>query len=251
MPLFETAKLAPSSFNSQPGDYIQLLNHLLDHSRRENYIKVPFAKRTEPALEMRRLDMGADIMGRKADYDIVSMILNRWSERAMSGEPLTEKDLMPLFEAARWAPSAFNAQPWRFLYALRGSAHWPKFFDVLVDFNKQWVKNAGALIPVLSRKLSEYDGKPNPTHSFDTGSAWENLALEGTRRGLVVHAMSGFSYEKARLALSVPEEYNLECMIAVGKRGKKEDLPLELQKREVPSDRKPVKDFVTKGPFKA
>ena len=190
-------------------------------------------------------------MTRKADYDITPMILNRWSARAMSGEPLTEKELMPLFEAARWAPSSFNGQPWRFLYARRDTKHWETFFNLLGDWNRQWCKNAAALIVVISRKNFEHNGKPSRTHEFDTGAAWENFALEGTRRGLVVYGMEGFSYDRVRKDLSVPDAYDIECMVAVGRQGRKEDLPPEMQKSEVMSDRKPVKEFVTEGPFKA
>ena len=139
---------------------------------------------------------------RVSGYDIHQLILNRWSSRAMSGEKLTDQELMPLFEAARWAPSSYNAQLWRFIYAKRETEHWKNFLDLLIPFNQAWAKNAAVLIVVVSRKNFEYNNKPSVTHQFDAGAAWENLALEGYRRGLVVHGMEGFNYKTARKNLT-------------------------------------------------
>src|SRR3990167_6942445 len=124
-------------------------------------------------------------MQRKSDYPIQSLILNRFSPRAMSGELLTDDELMPLFEAARWAPSSYNAQPWRILYVKRETPHWNTLFDLLVDFNKEWCAKAATLLLFFSRTTFEHNGKPSHTHGFDTGAAWENLCLEGNERGLV------------------------------------------------------------------
>ncbi len=187
---------------------------------------------------------------RHSEYVVHPIVISRWSARAMTGEPLSDKELMPLFEAAKWAPSSFNGQPWRFLYAKRDTKHWDAFFDLLIDFNKQWCKNAAVLMVVISRKTFEHNDRPARTHSFDAGAAWENLAIEGTRRGLVVHAMSGFDYDKAREVLGIPELYNIECMVAVGKRGKKENLPPELQEKEIPSTRKALKELLMEGSFR-
>jgi len=186
---------------------------------------------------------------RKAEYPIVDMILQRWSPRALSDEPVTDDELMRLFEAARWAQSSYNAQPWRFVYAHHGAAEWGQFFDFLVPFNKRWADKAAVLIVVLSRKRFERNDKPSRTHSFDTGAACQNLALQGYAQGLVVHGMEGFDYDRARKELGVPEEYAIEALFAVGKPGKKRDLPQELQEREEPSDRKPLKLSVFKGSF--
>ena len=108
------------------------------------------------------------------------------------------------------------------------------------------------MIVIVSKKEFEYNGKviPSVTHQFDTGAAWENLALEATSRGLVVHAMAGFDYEKARRDLDIPDEYDVMAMIVLGKRGPKESLPLGLQEREIPSDRKPLGEIVMEGRFK-
>ncbi len=183
-------------------------------------------------------------------FEINSIILNRWSPRAMTGEELPNNELMSLFEAARWAPSSFNNQPWRFIYATRGTEHWDRLFNLMVDFNKGWAKDAAALVVVISSKNFEYNGKPSITHQFDAGAAWENLALEATSRGLVAHAMQGFDYEKARKELDVPETYDILAMIAIGKRASKERLPADLREREFPSNRKPLHEVVMEGRFR-
>lgn len=180
---------------------------------------------------------------RKPGHDINPLIIGRWSPRAMSGENLSDEELMPLFEAARWAPSASNKQPWRFIYAKRETEHWDRFFDLLIDFNKLWAKNASVLALIISEKSSD-------THSFDAGAAWENLALEAASRGLVAHGMAGFDYEKAKDVLDIPDDFRVEAMIAIGKRAPKEVLPERMRKSEVPSPRKLLEEIVIEGKFR-
>lgn len=186
---------------------------------------------------------------RKSDHPIHPLILNRHSPRAMSGEELEDGVLMSLFEAARWAPSSYNNQPWRFLYAKRNTPHWNKFFDLLVDFNKEWCVKAAVLGVIASEKIFEKTKKPSVTHSLDAGAAWENLALEGCSRDLVVHGMQGFDYQKAKDTLKVPDAFEVLAMFAVGKKAPKESLSPDLQKREVPSTRKKVAEFAFEGGF--
>ena len=187
---------------------------------------------------------------RKPGYPINALILNRWSPRSMTGEELDEQDIMPLFEAARWAPSSFNNQPWRFIYAKRNTGHWDRLFNLLVDTNKLWAKNAALLVVVISRKNFEFNEKPARTHQFDAGSAWENLALEAHSRGIVAHGMQGFDYEKARVDLGIPVDFEVMAMIAIGKKAPKENLPAELQDKEKLSDRKPLNDIIMEGIFR-
>ena len=114
--------------------------------------------------------MAAHLKGsehRTPDHPIEPIFLDRWSPRAMSGEPLDEGELMRLFEAARWAPSTYNEQEWRFLYARRDSPHWPAFFGLLVEANQAWCGKAAVLMVVLSHKVFARDGRPNPVHTFD------------------------------------------------------------------------------------
>jgi nitroreductase len=186
---------------------------------------------------------------RKADYPIDSLFLNRWSPRAMSGEQIAEEDLFTLFEAARWAPSSYNNQPWRILYARRDTPHWLLFFDFLVDFNKTWAKEAAALVVFISKLTFDHNGEPSVTHSFDTGAAWENFALQATLKNLVVHGMEGFDYDKARIALRIPNDFEIEAMAAIGKPGKADVLPLGLQERETPNDRRKLTETISEGPY--
>jgi nitroreductase len=184
---------------------------------------------------------------RKTDHEISPIFVNRWSPRAMSGEEIGREELLRLFEAARWAPSCFNNQPWRFLYALRNTAHWETFYGLLTESNKVWCKNAAALIVAVSKTTFDHSGKPARTHSYDTGAAWVYLALQGSFMGLVVHGMQGFSYDRAREVLRVGDEYQVEAMAAVGRPGRKEDLPSSLQEREFPSGRKKLEQIVFEG----
>ena len=188
---------------------------------------------------------------RTSEYSINPLILSRWSPRSMTGEELGDDDIMSLFEAARWAPSSFNNQPWRFIYAKRNTEHWDRLFNLLVDVNKTWAKNAALLAVVISRKNFEFNEKPARTHQFDTGSAWENLALEASSRGIVAHGMQGFDYEKAKTELGIPADFEVMAMIAIGKRGSKENLPTELQDKEKPNDRKALKDIIMEGTYRS
>lgn len=187
---------------------------------------------------------------RKSTYAINPLILNRWSPRAMTGEDLDNEEIMPLFEAARWAPSSYNNQPWRFIYAKRNTEHWDRLFNLLADGNKTWAKNSALLVVVISRKNFEYNEKPARTYQYDAGSAWENLALEAFSRGLVAHGMQGFDYEKARFELEIPSDFEVMAMIAIGKKGPRESLPTDLQEKERLTDRKPLKDIVMEGIYR-
>ncbi len=187
---------------------------------------------------------------RKADFAIEPLLLDRWSPRAMSGEEISHEELMRLFEAARWAPSSFNTQQWRALYALRGTAYWQTFYDLLVDANKAWAKNAAALVVFISRKTFDHNDEPSVTHSYDCGAAWENFALQGFHQGLVVHGMQGFDYDRARKELKIPDEFQIEAMAAVGRPSSKEVLSEKLQARESPNDRRKVSESVFEGPFR-
>lgn len=189
------------------------------------------------------------VNGRTTQYPIGDTFLKRYSPRAMSGEKISEEELMTLFEAARWAPSSYNAQPWRFIYAMRDMKEFENLFSLLVDFNKSWCIRASALIVAISKKTSGSGNNPNVTHSFDTGSAWENLALQASSMNLIAHGMSGFDYALAKEKLSVPNDYAVEMMIAIGRPGKIEDLPENLHAGEKPSDRKPLEEIIFKGKF--
>jgi nitroreductase len=185
---------------------------------------------------------------RKADHPIDPVFLDRWSPRAMSGEEIPETEIMCLFEAARWAPSSNNNQPWRILYARRNTEHWPLFYNLMTDSNKIWAQNAAALLLIVSKNTFD-SGRPARTHSYDAGAAWENLALQGNLRGYVVHGMQGFDYELARSSLNIPDGFTVEAMAAIGMPGNRADLPDDLQARESPNDRRKLTETICEGPW--
>lgn len=187
---------------------------------------------------------------RVAEINHVNRIfIERWSARAMSGESIENSQLMALFEAARWAPSSYNEQPWRFLYAHRNTPEWDVFFDLLVPFNQTWCDNAAVLMVIVSDTRSSQGGL-NGCASFDTGAAWQNLALQGSIMGLVVHGMSGFDYDKARTVLNIPHYCTIEAMCAVGMPGDITELPEYMQKMEKPSGRRSIKEMVCEGVYR-
>lgn len=187
---------------------------------------------------------------RKPDHPIHPLLLNRWSPRAMTGDPISDEDLKSLFEAARWAPSSYNDQPWRFIYAKRGTPVFERFFSLLVPGNQAWAGKAAILGVSISKRTFEKTAKPSPSHAYDAGAAWENLCLEATHRKLAVHGMSGFDYAKAKSLLDIPDDFEVLAMFAIGKHALTESLPPELQKREFPSSRKRVEEFVMEGKFR-
>ena len=190
---------------------------------------------------------GSDARKPQTQHPVDELFLDRWSPRAFDASIIPEADLATIFEAARWAPSSYNNQPWRILYARRETEQWPAFFGLLVEGNQAWAKDAGALLLFVSKETFDFNGKPYPTHSFDTGAAWENLALQATKLGLATHGMQGFDYERARAELNIPEGFRVEAMIAVGRPGDPAQLPERLREREAPSGRKPLDEITCEG----
>jgi len=191
---------------------------------------------------------------RIADHPIDPLFLERWSPRAFDGSSIPDADLMSMFEAARWAPSAFNSQPWHFLYAKRGDANWERFLSLLIPWNQSWAHTASVLIYIVSDTLPFTDkatGEPAPstTHSFDAGAAWVSLALQATRMGYHAHGMSGIQYALARAELGLPDRYQLNAACVIGRIGDPAQLDEKQRAREFPSDRKPQGDFVHAGNF--
>jgi len=191
--------------------------------------------------------------GRSADHEIDPLFLNRWSPRAFTGEAMAAADLYRVFEAARWAPSSYNSQPWRFLYALRDTSHWETFLGLLNEFNRSWAKAAGALVVVVSKQTMRTPGSdkdvPSYSHSFDAGAAWANLALQASLQGWQAHAMVGFDIPRATTELKVPDGYRVEAAVAIGRQGPASLLPEGLAAREKPSPREPISSFAFAGGF--
>ena len=192
--------------------------------------------------------------GRTAEFDADPMFLERWSPRAFTAEPMPQDVLMTLFEAAHWAPSAFNGQPWRFVYAHRETPEWARLFDVLIPYNQAWVKNASVLMYVISDRFRRSEGRepaPVRSHSFDTGSAWAYLALQASRIGWAAHGMAGFDVPRSYDVLGVSEgDYQVEAAIAVGRIADPSVLDEAFRAREVPSHRNPIASFAFEGVFK-
>jgi len=191
---------------------------------------------------------------RHADHPIDPVFLERWSPRAFDGLAMPQEDLLTIFEAARWAPSAFNVQPWRMLYAHRGSAEWEHFLGLLIPWNQSWAHSASVLVYILSDTLTESrsgETSLSHSHSFDAGAAWACLALQAARLGYHAHGMSGVDFDRARSELAVPERFRIEAAVALGRIGNPATLDEKLRAREEPSGRKPVAEFAFQGPFPA
>jgi len=182
-------------------------------------------------------------MERTFNYDIMPEIKQRWSPRAFSSEKIPHEEILALLEAARYAPSCFNEQPWRFIVADDEPAL-TKLRGVLTPTNQSWANAAPVLILILAEKHFLLNGNPNYWHMFDTGTAWGYLTLEAQRRGLITHAMGGFSKDGARAAFNIPDEYDIITVAAVGKYGNKDDLNEDLREREQPADRKNIKELI-------
>ena len=190
---------------------------------------------------------------RKPDYPIHEMFLNRWSPRAFTGEPITQEELLTMLEAARWAASSYNSQPWRFIYALRDTPAWERFLNLLVPFNQSWAKESSALVFLVSKSTmrSPRSGNevPSPTHSFDAGTASGYFALQASLMGWYVHGMVGFDADRAFDDLSVPKGHKVEAVYAVGRKADPAGLPEELRARELPSHRRSLEELAFEGGF--
>lgn len=186
---------------------------------------------------------------RIAEHAVDKMFIERVSPRSFTGEAIPDGVLFSLFEAARWAPSASNIQPWRLIYAKAGTPEWAGLFDCLMPGNQVWVAKASALVAFVAethRRQGETRTE-NRTHALDTGAAWMSLALQAEMLGWATHGMAGFFHDKARAALALPEDFDVYMFAAIGKRGPAEALPAELAAREVASGRRSVKETVFRG----
>lgn len=183
---------------------------------------------------------------RTTEYETNDLFLKRYSPRAMSGEAITKEEIMTLFDAAHWAPSAGNNQSWRFLYALSGTPDFDLFLSFLNEGNQLWCKRGGAIVIGLSKNIKD-DGKPNPTHYFELGAAYENMALQGIDMNILVHCMAGYNSESIVKELNIKSEFEVGIMVVVGRHGNIEDLPEYQRPREVPSQRKSITEIAFEG----
>jgi nitroreductase len=186
---------------------------------------------------------------------INDLLATRWSPRAIDQElPVERAQITALLEAARWAPSCFGDQPWRFLVWDRffDEAGWQAAFDCLAEGNQAWVRRAPVLMAALADSQFRRNGKPNRWGQYDTGAASENLCLQATALGLVAHQMGGFDGNRLAAAFGVPERFTPMAMIAVGHPADASTLPEDRQEDErAPRKRRPLEEIAFQGHWDA
>lgn len=183
------------------------------------------------------------------NFPIHDLIRDRWSPRAFAAKPIESAVLASLFEAARWAPSSSNEQPWAFLVATKDDPeNFAKTLSVLVEFNGSWARGAAALVLAVSSLRFHANGTPNRNAFYDTGAATALLSVEATHRGLAVHQMAGFDPAKAKQVFEIPEDWEPIAAMAIGYPGDPGALSEKLRDREIaPRTRKPLSEFVMSG----
>ncbi|MFT8779358.1 nitroreductase family protein [Acetobacter orientalis] len=190
---------------------------------------------------------------RSTDTSASSFIADRWSPRSFAPAPISHENLVAFLEAGRWAPSAYNGQPWRFLYARRDTPDWERFLSWLIPFNQAWAQHASALVFVASQTVtfsnSTGEPVPAPTHAFDAGAAAVLIQLEASHAGWATHPISGFDHALARAGLELPEDYALHAALVIGQQRDKSYLPEALQGKETPSGRRPLSELAFEGRF--
>ena len=182
-------------------------------------------------------------------YPLHELLRKRRSLRAFSNRPVEPEKLASLFEAARWAASSYNEQPWRYIFATKED---PESFDrllgVLMESNQGWAKEAYALVLSVAKRTLSLNGKPNKFYFHDTGAANASMALQATAMGLNLHQMGGYHADKARQVLHLPDDYEPVSMMAIGYPGSADDLPEDLRRREMaPRSRRPLEELVFEG----
>ncbi len=184
-----------------------------------------------------------------SDFPVHDLIRDRWSPRAFSDRAVPRDVLQSLFEAARWAPSCYNEQPWAYLVATHDDKEsFAKLLSVLVEFNANWAKSAPVLAIAVAELAFAKNNTPNRNAQYDTGAASALLSLEATAHGLAVHQMAGFDAEKARQVFGIPAGWEAIVALAIGYPGDPDSLPQPLREREVaPRTRKPLSEFVMAG----
>jgi nitroreductase len=176
---------------------------------------------------------------------VLPVFLERWSPRAFADRDVPAADLKTIFEAARWAPSSYNEQPWRFFVGHRGSETYNKILDALVPFNQDWAKSAPVLVLGVAKTRFSHNDSPNNYAGHDLGAAMALMAVQATALGLAAHQMAGFDWVKARDAFATPDTYAMGSVMAIGYHGELTDLDEKFQAQEqAPRSRKPLSEIV-------
>lgn len=182
-------------------------------------------------------------------FPVMPAITARWSPRSFSERMITLEELSTLVEAATWAPSSINEQPWQYLYAMRGSAEFQQYFDFLVPGNKFWAGNASVILLSLARKNFAGNGNANRHAMYDVGAANAQLLLQGASMGIYGHQMGGFDMAKARETLQLPDHLEIACFIALGFLDTPDKLEEPFLTRELtPRSRKSVQEVMSDKP---
>jgi nitroreductase len=183
------------------------------------------------------------------EFPVHDLIKNRWSPRAFSDKPIPKEVLQSLFEAARWAPSSNNEQPWAFIVATKDDQeNFEKSLGALVEFNAGWARKAPVLVIAVAKLAFAKNNAPNRNAQYDVGAASLQLSIEATARGLFVHQMAGFDPETAKEAYNIPQGWEPIAAMAIGFPGDASSLPEPYQTRErAPRTRKPIREFVMSG----
>lgn len=182
--------------------------------------------------------INADFSARDIADAVTPLIAGRWSPRAFRKVVISDQDVNTLFEAARLAPSCFNAQPWRFYVSTEQS--FEQYLSLLVESNQVWAKNASLLCFAVSKNTFEHNGKPNAYADFDTGAAWMSMALQARAMGLYTHAMGGIKHQQVAEFLGLSDDYKVICGIAIGVADTPDSLPADVAAKEKPSARQPL-----------
>jgi nitroreductase len=186
----------------------------------------------------------------KTKYGIHFLLESRWSPRAFREDAVEKDKLQRILEAAQWAPSSINNQPWRYIVGEKGNDTWDKIFDSLMDNNKRWAKHVPVLIVSLSKKHYEHNGNDNFHFMYDTGQSVAHMTFQAMYEGLYVHQMGGFHFEMLKNHFSIPEEYYIVSVIAVGYLGKPDILDEDQQERErAGRERKDISEIAFTGSF--
>jgi nitroreductase len=178
--------------------------------------------------------------------DVLPVVRQRWSPRAFTDREVSKSDLRTIFEAARWAPSSSNEQPWRFIVGLRGSETYQKIGSSFVEFNQAWALKAPVLILGVAKKHFSHNGSENGFNLFDLGAATGFITLQATALGLATHQMAGYDKHAARQVLGIPDEFDLGSVMALGYQGEPSQLTHEkmLAQETAPRTRKPLNEIV-------
>jgi nitroreductase len=184
-----------------------------------------------------------------APDNLLTVIRHRWSPRSFTDREVSPEDLKTVFEAASWAASSYNEQPWRFFVGRRNSETYQKIFSTLMEVNQQWARTAPVLIMDVAKTKFSHNGAPNRVALYDAGAAAATLCYQATALGLHTHQMAGFSVDAARKVFNVPEDYIFGAVIALGYQGEPDALTNQqmLAQETSPRQRKPLSEIVLSG----